>query len=101
MKILKRRIYAATTETYRRGSSYSADAFIDSIMAYDETIDYDKARDIVHEIAREVNRNLPSSYVWYPDISEIHSDIDETIDLSDEEFDQICHNAFEKVMNAF
>lgn len=87
-----------TTTTYKRGSKYGKEMLIESIMAYESTVDYDKALDLVKEIAAEVNRNLPGSYAWYPSASEIYVAVDETEELTDEQFDDAYRKAFEEVM---
>ena len=88
-----------TTTTYRRGSKYGKEILIESIQAYDDNADYDTALQLVKEIASEANRNFLGSYAWYPLVSEIYVAIDETEELTDEQFDEIRRQAFEKVMS--
>lgn len=88
-----------TTTTYRRGSKYGKEILIESIQAYDDNVDYESALQLVKEIAYEANRHLPSSYAWYPLVSEVYVAIDETEELTDEQFDEICRKAFETVMS--
>ena len=88
-----------TTETYMRGAQYGKEMLIESIQAYDPSTDYDKAIELVKEIADEANRNLPGSYAWYPMVSEVYVATDETEELTDEQFDEIRRQAFETVMS--
>lgn len=87
-----------TTTTYRRGAQYGKEMLIEIIQAYDDNVDYETALELVKEIVYEANRHLPSSYAWYPLVSEISVAIEETEELTDEQFDEIRRQAFEKVM---
>lgn len=73
-----------TTITYMGSSSIGSVEIIDSIAAYlgDSDMDLDE---VLKDVQDWVNRELPGSYAWYPYISEVYADIDESYELTEEE----------------
>lgn len=73
-----------TTTTYMRSSSIGEHEIKDSIAAYlgDSDMDLDE---VLKDVQDWVNRELPGSYAWYPYISEVYADVDESEELTEED----------------
>ena len=73
-----------TTTTYMRDSEIGYDKLVDSMGDFigDANIDVEEFCDAVIE---EVNKRLPASFAWYPHVSEVYADINETEELTREE----------------
>ena len=73
-----------TTTTYMRGSKIGYTELANNMANFigDEDIDVEEFCDAVIE---EVNKRLPASFAWYPHVSEVYADINETEELTEEE----------------
>lgn len=90
-----------TTTTYIQGSNYGVDELMESIYYADGNIDEKMGNELAKQIVKETNKNLPGTYNWIPWTSEIHVSIDESEDLTEEQFMDIKSKTFDIVMDKF
>ena len=85
-----------TRTCYARGLKYSERNIINSVLDASNGVELadGEAEDITSDIICEVDRNLPGTMSWEPYTSELHIDIDDDSELTEDEFDEILNEAF-------
>lgn len=86
------------TTTFIRSSAIGADEVKQSIAAYlgDSDMDLDE---VLKDVQKWVNNELPGSYAWYPYISEVYADVDETYELTEDELMEYIGQGIEECAN--
>lgn len=85
-----------TTFAYLKGSKIGYVELANTMADFigDAEIDVDEFCDAIIE---EVNKRLPASFVWYPHVSEVHADINETEELTIDELLEMIYKVADEL----
>ena len=87
-----------TTTLYKRSSEIGSIAITESILAYMPEYNLEQTKEKLMDIEDVVNKRLPGSYIWQVMTSEILVAVDESYELTEEEFWEIENKAFYEVI---